>query len=71
MDLMSTLMANARQAAGVQAKPSGDNATVPGKDTKTQGDGVVPAALAGIPNLKMTNHLSQVSLICGKLMQVK
>jgi len=31
MDLMSTLMANARQAAGVQAKPSGDNATVPGK----------------------------------------
>src|SRR5882672_7365436 len=49
MDLMSTLMANARQAAGVQAKPSGDNATVPGKDTKTQGDGVVPAALAGIP----------------------
>lgn len=49
MDLMNTLMANARHAAGTQAKPSGDNATVPGKDTKTQGDGTAPAALANIP----------------------
>lgn len=51
MDLMNTLMANARQAAGVQAKPSGDNATVPGKDTKTAGEGAKPAAFGdGAPN---------------------
>jgi len=53
-----------------QAKPSGDNRYSTRKDTKTQGDGVVPAALAGIPKPEDDKSLSQVSLICGKLMQV-
>lgn len=51
MNLMETLMHNARQAAGVQAtgkKPSGDNATIPGADTKTKGEGTAPAALAQV-----------------------
>jgi len=74
MDLMNTLMSNARHAAGVQAKPSGDNATVPGKDTKTAGDGAKPAAfgdgapkpeddkspLAGFVDLWQTDEASRV-----------
>lgn len=48
-ELLDAVLHNARQAAGLNKKPSGDNATIPGKDTKTAGDGTAPAALAGVP----------------------
>src|SRR6266850_4840899 len=54
--LMETLLHNARQAAGLDTttgkKPSGDNATIPGNDTKTAGKGTAPAALANVPDPK-------------------